>query len=47
MNIGGLLTFWNTASHIRYWSTKRIQRRIAGHVKEILEKHPSASPVLA
>lgn len=47
MNIGGLLTFWNTASHIRYWSTKRIQSRIATHVKEILEKCPSPSPILA
>lgn len=45
MNIGGLLTFWNPASHIRYWSSRKIQKRIAAHMKEILEQyHP---PVLA
>ena len=45
MNIGGLLTFWNTASHVRYWSSRKIQQRIAAHVKDILEQYHL--PVLA
>ncbi len=37
MNVGGLLTFWNPAAHIRYWSSKKIQKRIAAHAAAILQ----------
>jgi hypothetical protein len=36
INIGGVLTFWNTFSHFGYWRSRRLVRRLASYIEELL-----------
>lgn len=38
VSIGGLLTFWNPASHLRYWKSKKIRKRVVGYIITLLNK---------
>lgn len=35
INIGGVLTFWNTFSHFGYWRSRRLVRRIASYIEKL------------
>jgi hypothetical protein len=37
LNIGGILTFWNPASHIRYLRSKKINKKISGYIEKVLK----------
>jgi len=36
INVGNLLTYWNLLSHFGYWRSKKLVRRIAGYIKNIM-----------
>jgi hypothetical protein len=36
-NVGGLLFSWNAASHLEYWKSRKIQKRIAIFLKKVLD----------
>ncbi len=36
INIGGVLTFWNTFSHFGYWRSRKLVRRIASYIAKLL-----------
>jgi len=37
VNVGGLLTGWNPASHGEYWTDKDVVKPISKEIKSILE----------
>ncbi len=36
INSGGILTFWNLLSHFGYWKSKKLVRRIADFIEEVM-----------
>ncbi|MEN8230537.1 MAG: hypothetical protein ABFS38_20420 [Bacteroidota bacterium] len=36
INTGGILTFWNLLSHFGYWKSKKLVRRIASYIQEVI-----------
>lgn len=37
INVGGLLTFWNLGSHLKYWSSRRLRKHIAHRIHKLWE----------
>jgi len=37
INVGGLLTFWNLGSHLKYWSSNRLRKHITNRIYELWE----------
>lgn len=35
MNVGGLLSFWNLASHLKYWDSRRLRKHLALRISKI------------
>lgn len=35
MNVGGLITGWNLASHLRYWNSRKLRRHLARKISGI------------
>ncbi|HYX09517.1 MAG TPA: hypothetical protein VE912_22495 [Bacteroidales bacterium] len=40
INSGNLLSSWNAASHMAYWNTRKIRKRVVQFIREVLEKLP-------
>lgn len=36
INTGGVLTFWNLLSHFGYWKSKKLVKRIASYIQEVI-----------
>jgi len=36
VNIGGLFSFWNPASHLWYWKSKKIQKKVADYIEKVI-----------
>ena len=36
INTGGLLTFWNFLSHFGYWKSKKLVKRIASYIEDVI-----------
>ena len=39
VNSGGILLSWNAGSHLGYWKTKKIMRKVAGYIKLVLKAY--------
>jgi hypothetical protein len=37
INSGGLLLSWNAGSHLGYWKSRKIRKRVASYIKNVLE----------
>lgn len=37
INVGGLFTSWNAASHLKYWSSGKLVKRIGSHADKVLK----------
>ena len=37
INVGGLLTFWNLGSHLKYWSSNRLRKHIGERIHKLWE----------
>ncbi len=44
INVGDVLTFWNLASHLKYWNSKRLVRRLNDYIVAIW---PKIEPAIA
>jgi hypothetical protein len=36
INVGNLLTFWNLLSHFGYWRSRKLAKRIANYIKDLI-----------
>ena len=38
ISVGNIFSFWNILSHFGYWTSKKLQKRVAGFVKMLFDE---------